>query len=694
MIQEECMKITGKSRLLGLFLALGLLLSACGEAAQSAAEPSPSKTPAAAQTTGAVVPQTTASPQEQTGYGYEIAYGDLALSDGQAAGLFALDGQVYLDVLTDSGSHRACTLDGQTWLDLPEADVLALAPAGDTLWYCLETADGLEAVSSEKQVALENTGSIYPLGMAVGGDGNFYFLLGSSVQIYSASGKLLSDLPLAQGQVPVSIRTLGNGEILLNTWKVSENGVQGGSVALVNTESIGASLTDTATAYSVYGGWDSTALLSGGGNLYTLDTETGDMESLLGWIDCDVDPSAITAVCALDGTEIQVLTTTQTETQRVSLTQVPASELEEKTTITLGLVSLSQGLRDQLTAATVAFNRENSDFRVRLVDYSLYQDGEAMLAQDLGTLDLVVAPWADLDQAQLLDLRTLFDQELGEDTLIQGLSQVLDQENGTVLPLYFTLQTLVGTQAQLGAEPGWTPAEFAAAVLADPDRAVLQYCNAYDTLDALLAADPADYASLLTAAAALPVEDQDLYALAGNQDTAAACLADGTLLLETAEISSLLDLKTLVAQVGQDLVCKGYPTETGNGTLLEIPVGLGISAASEHREEAWELLKKLVADMGDYLRQETLGFPIRQEDFDQMAQETMTGLEGDTLVLWVDGEPVEADAFTQDQVEEFLQLIADNSGLAQTGKSASARAALRQVLESGTDPAEAAKSIQ
>jgi hypothetical protein len=74
----------------------------------------------------------------------------------------------------------------------------------------------------------------------------------------------------------------------------------------------------------------------------------------------------------------------------------------------------------------------------------------------------------------------------------------------------------------------------------------------------------------------------------------------------------------------------------------------------------------------------------------------MTGLEGNDIIVWVDGEPVEVEAFTQDQVDEFLQLLGNNSGLVLENQSlrTSVRAALKQVLENGADPTEAAKNIE
>lgn len=702
---------------LALTLTLSLLLGACGDKTQSSIPDSafgtqaPQTTAAAAQ-----VPQTTASPAEQTGFGYEMTLETLGL-DVQVTGLIPLGDTIYVTAWRDMDTMELYTLAGEQ-IDLPEAEGGIRAIAWDSKKFWLLTGAGAmvpvnpDGTQAGDPVTLEGAGNFDDEKAAVDGDGNFYLLSGANILVYNAAGKQLSELPY-QGII-LDLTRLDNGQVLIN--RRTDSGYYESEakslISLVNTESIGASLTDSG-AYRVYSGWEGKALLSGGGNLYTLDPETGEMETLLGWVDSGVDPGTITALAALGPEQIETVIWPQgEETQRVTLTQVPASELEEKTVITVGLGDLgaldmidSQDteLRDAITAQAVAFNRESADCRIRLVDYSIYEDGDARLQEDLQDLDLVITREAALEG--MTDLSALFDEELNLDAMVSGVPEVLEAEGITSLPLYFTVKTLVGTKTTLGEGEGWTPAEFLETVKSHPDTAVLQFCNAYDTLDALLAAAGGaveDYGSLLEAASLVPVDDGAIYDLAGNgAGSAYGYLKDGSLLLLETELCQFTDLLTLRASVGEDLVLKGYPTDRGNGAALELPLRLAIPAGSQHKDEAWTFLKEILTGSGEILSQMGVGFPVLETDFAALSQEAMDSVTyedasgNEVTTVWVDGEAVEAEPLTQADIDGFRVYCAGSSGTAAGSDSLrdSARSALRRVLEEGAEPQSAAGDI-
>lgn len=704
--------------LLGGFLMMSMLLSGCGDPAVSVGAESVDS-PQIPQETTVTVPQTTASPQEQTGFGYETTLLELSIGEAQTENLFVLGDTVYLDAVGDDG-HGLYTLEDGAKLELPDlgGQVAAIAPDGDSLWCCVTGESGLRVVrvlleatvQVSEEVALENTENTVPLGMAVGGDGCFYLMLSDSVQVFQAGGQLLSSLPLGDGAYGVNILRTGSGQILLNSWTLEEDGSRQGSVALLNTESVGASLTDQRVAYNVYSGWDSTVLLSGGGNLYTLDTETGEMQALLSWIDSDVDPNSILGAAAAGPERIEVVTGDESGVQRALLIQTPVSELEEQTTLNVGLGSVGAELQAEITALTVAFNRSGGDFRVHLVDYSVYTDGAERLAADVGDLDLLIGPEELLGEAALMELTAFFDDTVGENTLTAGVLPALAQRGDVrSLPLYFTVKTLVGSQTVLGAKEGWTAGEFLETVQSHPEAAVLQFCNAYDTLDALLAASGnvvTDYASMLSAVSLIPVEDQSLYELEANRSQSVyACLQSGTLLTEAVELTDFMGLKTLETAVGADLVFKGYPADSGNGAMLNMPVRLGIAKDSSHPSEAWTFLKTLLSGSAECLARQSLGFPVLKTDFEAMAQDAMQGVQyqgegGETVeenpVVWIDGEAHEVQPFTQEEIDVFTAYCAGNSGVAGGSESLRerARTALKQVIEAGADAERAAASIQ
>ncbi len=703
-MKQKCVR-----RLLGLIVALGLLLSGCGapensETPASAASSAP--VPQPPQATAAGVPQSTQPPQEQTGYGYRTERTEL--SRQPAGKLLELSGTMYMEAM---GGSSQCLVALEDCVPVPaelEGEMAGAAADGQQLWYCVRTGEGLSMVpvqpdgAASDPIALEGTEKLYPMDLAVGGDGCFYLLDFQTLYTFHADGKQASALPL--GGSGRELVRLGNGQVLLNTWKMGADGhgAEGGTLALVSTESIGASLTDKALACSAYSGWDSTVLLSVNSGLYTLDTETGEMAPLLDWVDCGVDPGSILTAAALGPERIEVVTSEAAGFQRITLSQVPASELEEGTVLNLGLWVEDQELCSALRTLTVEFN-ETADFRIHLVDYGSYGDGAERLRSDAEDLDLILAD--GLADVELLDLQTLFDEELGRETLAPWVASHLDSNKG--LPLYVTVQTLLGSKTVLGETQGWTPAELAEKTGQYPNAAVLRYSNAYDTLDALLGTAGAyvtDYGSLLAALKGLPVEEEAIYELPANVQTQAVpCLMDGSLLLEPVTITGFSDLLAIEAAMGGDGVLKGYPVNEGNGGVLVASAEtVGIPAASAHPQEAWTFLKALVTSQTTAVCLQDKGLPILEERFEELEAEAMKGLtytdeSGQSAAtggqVSFDGASYETQPLTQAQADAFRDYLAHLSGFAAGGSDGSAREALRTVIEDGVDPKAAASAL-
>lgn len=713
------MKQQMRLRLLGLVMALGLLLSACGEPADVTTTPDSGAAPQTPQETAAVVPQTTASPQEQTGFAYEAQWQELSLPDAYPERLFFVGDSLMLEASTDSGRRTVYLPEtgAEVAAEGLPGNVLAIAPGADCLWYCVETGDGLsvcsvpaEGGSVRETISLGGSGGFFPYTMAVDGDGVFYLMNADTVCVYSAAGKKVSDFALGSER-GMGLTRLSGGQVVLSTQTLQDDGTYYGSVALLNSESIGSSITEKSSTYRVYAGWDGLALLNDGGGLYTLDTEANTIEAVLDWIDTDVNPEELVSVAARDRETVYLISSTQTGIRLGTVKQVPAGEQRE-TVINLGFYVWHPEEVSAISALAVNFNQSQSDFRVHLVNYNNYSDGQERLLADAGDLDLVLTSQTGLEGMELADLTAFFDDQVGESTLLPWVYRGLTAQGAvTAMPQYFTVSTLVGKKSLLGETEGWTPKELAETAAAHPEAALLQYCNAYDALQTLL--EPAgtyvtDFASVLEAAGTLPVAEDAIYELPANlQSSALPGVADGTLLLEPMEISGFDTLLGLYAALGEELVLKGYPADSGNGCILRgSPLDcLAIPAASRHQQEAWSFLKAILTDETMVQLQRSMGFPVLEAAFEQTAQEAMEGLRyadesGNAVVtggqVTLDGKTYEVEPLTQAQLEKFRAYLegacgfGDDSGM---GLVQQARDALKRVLEEGVSPEDAAKDI-
>lgn len=110
-------------------------------------------------------------------------------------------------------------------------------------------------------------------------------------------------------------------------------------------------------------------------------------------------------------------------------------------------------------------------------------------------------------------------------------------------------------------------------------------------------------------------------------------------------------------------------------------------------------------DSGDFLGAQNMGFPVLQQEFMDLAQEatkkvTYQDENGNTVeqdpVVWVGGQALQVSPFTEAEITELVAWISGTSGgygCTQQRLDTGA-AALKSVLESGADPAEAAKKIE
>ena len=686
-----------------LAVSMCMLLTGCtlgGQSSEQQEAPAPALSMAEA-------PQSTASPVEQTGYGY-LAEEQTLSETAIFARLCLIGEKPWLVEQAEDGSVTLRDLEGNQAVSAASVTGAVLGACGSehAIWLCLEQDGALLLQQLDEQgdpgssLTLPESG-VYPVDLAMDGNGYFYVLTSEQVLVYSESGKNISSLKLSGGSVGMRLAALAGGQVVLTS---SENG-KGNAVRLLTTESIGKDLTDDSSRFLSYGGYQ--ALLSGGGNLYAMDPETNQMEVLLNWVDSGVDPG-ILADC-IGGSQERIWYLTSSEAGMVLgvLQRTDASELPTRETLNVGVGgSVDAALTARITALAVDYNQSQEENRIHLVDYSLYGDGDSRLAADAGDLDLIVGDAAVMDASGLSDLDSLYDEEVGADTLLSGVQNAVKADR---MPLSFYIETLVGTADNVGQKQGWTPQEFADTVAAHTDLAVLKMCNSYDALSVLLegytgAAE--GIAPLLEACSTIPVDDQELYALAANAaaDDETACVKNGTLLLAQAQLKDFMDLRELSAKVGDGLVYKGYPAESGNGTLLHFTAYLGIPEGSRHQAAAWEFLKSVVTGSSDFLGAQGLGFPVLEQDFMDMAQAATQKISfqneaGETVeqdpVIWVDGEAQTAAPFTDSEIQSLVEWIGGVSGAygCSQNRLETGTQALKLVIEEGAAAKDAAKEI-
>ncbi len=555
-----------------------------------------------------------------------------------------------------------------------------------------------ELLASQEIQQNEDEQWFYIMSMALGGDGNLYLCSDQTVYVYDQDLQLLctvqvpswiySMLTSADGQVLVNYRN-DEGNRVLTPVDV-ENGTMGEPLEL----DMGTKLFSN---FSI--GLDEMLYGYDSDMLCRFDLDNGVMEQVLYWLDWDINGNNLTGVMALDNGDYLLTgySSITYEPELILLQEVPVSEIPQKTELTLGTAYVSYTLRN----AILDFNRKNEQYRIRVVDYSVYETEDDYMAsysrldQDILSGNcpdiLMMANLSEdkyISSGVLADLYTL----MGEDTytkeeFVQSYLRVMEQDGAlyTISPS-FQINTLVGATAYVGEGQGWTMAEFLAAVEKLPeDGLILDYMTRESFLYTMLcylldsyidyetgtcSFDSQEFIDLLNACMAFP-EDYTAYEefhIANGTDGGWSEdmdyfnaryeeLRTGQMMLMEPNFWSISELKSgSVSCMTEDLTFIGYPGAPGNGAVIVANTTYAISASSAHPDVAWQFLCSLCSP--EFIEFYS-GVPVLQELLDSQLEETM--VQG----YYTDGEgnqiPYDWEQpLTQEQVDQVRALI-DNA---------------------------------
>lgn len=345
-------------------------------------------------------------------------------------------------------------------------------------------------------------------------------------------------------------------------------------------------------------------------------------EVMLNWMDSDLYGDEIAYIHGMDeGILLAVSDVPGSESQMVFLAPPGAEGMAAKEVITIGILHDQSG--QALDTLVARFNRSSEDYRAELIIYG--QDSRD-LTDLLARLDRANMAIMNGDSPDLICLyhninldtyvnKGILEDLTGylesssvlhrEDLLTPALEQFTYGDGLYGLPRGTTLQTLVGRTSQVGDEMGWTIEEMEQFVREHPDARLFDTCtktqmlrilleynmkNYVNWMDGTCGFDSEEFRKLLEFANSFPLEqlpDENL--TLGN---------GGILLYPPRDITDVFSYTNIRESFGgEEITCIGYPGEYGSGTMLNVTdCTLGISALSEHKEGAWELIEFMMTD--------------------------------------------------------------------------------------------------
>ena len=327
--------------------------------------------------------------------------------------------------------------------------------------------------------------------------------------------------------------------------------------------------------------------------------------------------------------------------------------MPQRTILTLG----AQYLDDTLQSAVIRFNRNSDTYRITLVDYSAYNteddytagakqmdrdviagSGPDILSLSSGNTQKYIAKGALADLASLMEK----DGEISMNDLLSGPLQAY-AEDGKIygMPFSFGVSTIYASARLVGDRDRWTMTEMSEMIQElDPEIKVAMWMTqtdfltmiAYQNLNRFVDYgkstcnfDTDEFKALLEAASRLPANSDDMI---GSEDEMAyygdemQMLQSGDLLLSSGYCSDGYTVKNMYRLYLPEngIVRIGYPTDSGNGALLNIYGGLAISSRCKDQEGAWQFVKTMLSDE---VQEDQWSFPVTVKAFDKVMAEAM-----------------------------------------------------------------------
>ena len=295
------------------------------------------------------------------------------------------------------------------------------------------------------------------------------------------------------------------------------------------------------------------------------------------------------------------------------------SNIDEREVIT---IATYHGSGFVLPEQVSIFNQINKDFKIEIIDYSIFDDGIMRLNVEIiaGTAPDMIY-WGNGREGiignfnpeiysragVLVDLYEYIDSDndIDRSSLLPNLLGALESAGGELfeMPISFYLQLYAGSADVLGTKPGWTFEEYFALLEKYPEAthpfgfgtwelflwdAISNNYEAFiDWEKGEAYFDTSEFAGLLQMAKA--------YWDTGPSRLEIKYIQEGKQLLSRGVIFDVSSIQRFEALFGSGVNVIGFPTAKGIGNSFILNGSISINAASDHIDECWEFIKDLLS---------------------------------------------------------------------------------------------------
>ncbi len=569
------------------------------------------------------------------------------------------------------------------------------------------------------ETMLKDEENSYIQNMAVDAEGRVYISSSNLIRLFDEQGAPHGEVA-SSGNWINGMGTDKNGGIYICYYDYETPG--GGSV-LAKVDYDRKQLGDTYSGLpgmngSGFGpGIDKDFLLYDSTGLYEYDLASKTYDTILKWLDSDINGDYVQAVGAADGQLFAITrdweTASGSDTEIIRLAKTSTSDIQQKTELTIGTMYQDQ----MLQATAVAFNKSNDKYRVNIRSYmdtsgtseNSYEDAMTQLNNDItsGTNCPDILDLSNINEKQFAakgvfeDLTPYMEKSssLKKDAFVDG---ILDNFaiDGKIygIPRTVQINTLVGKTSVVGDREGWSLQEMmevaekypGASLFEGVEKASMLYmCMLFndgafiDWDTGTCKFDTPEFVQLLEFVNMFPDEvDWDSY------DSSVEKYVENKVLLEAASLSELNEVQYYKARFGDEPVTFiGFPTVDGSsGCAMSANGRYAMSANSANKDGVWEFLEFYLTressmfDWGMYTIQSKLDKQIEEATKEEYVLD-----ENGEIMYDEDGNPITTSYYgggtiisdgweytyhtpTQEEVDLVLEMlakakpIADNNG--------------------------------
>lgn len=528
-------------------------------------------------------------------------------------------------------------------------------------------ASGNEVFREEISETLKQEGAEYVNSFAVDGQGRTYLTAETKVLLFDGEGKFRGSLDVGSG-MSGWINGIGRGgDGKVYTCCYSHSGDSGGyALQEIDFEKRAVAKTyegfpDSNGNGALVPGGENVFLVNGSSGVYEYSLETQSAELLFNWLDSDINGTYVNGIGLLeDGRILAVINDWGTGGYSVAmLTKTPSSEVPQKELLVIGTL----GSSSELTAAAVNFNKSSDKYRVMIKEYidtmnwteTSYTDGinnfnNAIVSGNCP--DIIEMSSLNVEQlAASGALENVMPYLEGSGTLKKEdyLENILEgyTYDGVLvgIPKTFYIQTVVGSAADLGEEPGWTLEEIIQYANENPNARLFDYGTRVSMMQTLLRYNESqfvdwkerkcsftsqEFLDLLEFVKRFP-EQADY-----NSEVSTPRLIErGEVLLDQVHLSDFRDIQMYNEIFKGKANFIGFPNaDGGTGCAMYASGIFSISTKSKQKDGAWAFIESYLSTESERF---SWGFPSNKVKLEEKLEEAVKV----ETYTWVDENGVE-----------------------------------------------------